>query len=103
VAHVSLKPKVLQRVHELPQSGRRDVLGALRPAARRIPDQPAHVAEIAHDRMRAVPRLERQVVPELLEPERERRIRGYFATTARASVKVPVTAMSADEFPTSTW
>ena len=61
--------EILELVNELAQPGRRHGVGAARSPARGMRGEPADVAHVVVDRVGARARLERQIVPELLEME----------------------------------
>src|SRR5207302_4111692 len=93
--------EILEKVDELPQLHRGDLIRPPRALPRRVLGQPAHVAEITVHRMTAVPRLEREIVAELLQPKgwwggyrfRRRQIHNA-ARMRRATATIPSTRLT---------
>ena len=61
------EPQVLERVHELPQLGRRDGVGAAGALGGGMPGEPPDVAGIVAHGVGAGPGLEGEIVPEPLQ------------------------------------
>src|SRR5437868_7118993 len=62
--------QVLEGIHELAQLDAGHVLGMVGALGRRVADEAPDVAHVVAHRVRARPRFEGEIVPELLQPER---------------------------------